>query len=34
MSSYKIPKIIKFVSEIPKNAMQKVNKKELVKLYF
>jgi len=31
LASYKIPKKIIFVEEIPKNAMGKVSKKELVK---
>ncbi|KAK3280102.1 hypothetical protein CYMTET_12043 [Cymbomonas tetramitiformis] len=33
MASYKIPKLMKGVSAIPRNAMGKVNKKELVKIF-
>ena len=33
MASYKIPSLIELVNEIPKNAMGKVNKKELVKIF-
>jgi len=33
LAYYKIPKVILWKSEIPKNAMLKVNKKELVKLF-
>lgn len=33
MASYKIPRRLKVVSQIPRNAMGKVNKKELVKLF-
>jgi len=33
MAYYKVPSIILQVDEIPKNAMGKVNKKELVKLF-
>ena len=33
MAPYTIPSIIKCVDDIPKNAMGKVNKKELVKIF-
>ncbi|RIA98255.1 hypothetical protein C1645_870809 [Glomus cerebriforme] len=33
LANYKIPSLLKIVQELPKNAMGKVNKKELVKLF-
>lgn len=33
MASYRIPSLLQVVEEIPKNAMGKVNKKELAKMY-
>lgn len=34
MTSYEIPTVFKFVKEIPRNSLGKVNKKEIVKTYF
>ena len=34
MAPYAIPTIVKIVEDIPKNAMGKVNKKELIKTIF
>ncbi|KAI9785560.1 MAG: hypothetical protein M1816_000371 [Peltula sp. TS41687] len=34
LSNYKIPRELKVVTELPKNAMGKVNKKRLVEMYF
>ncbi len=33
MPSYRMPRTVQFVDAIPRNAMGKVNKKELVKLF-
>lgn len=33
LAKYKIPSLLKIVQELPKNAMGKVNKKELSKLF-
>jgi malonyl-CoA/methylmalonyl-CoA synthetase len=33
LAKYKIPSLLKIVQELPKNAMGKVNKKELTKLF-
>ena len=33
LAKYKIPSLLKIVQELPKNAMGKVNKKELVTLF-
>ena len=33
LANYKIPSLLKIVQELPKNAMGKVNKKELIKLF-
>jgi malonyl-CoA/methylmalonyl-CoA synthetase len=34
IASYKIPKLVLNLDSIPKNSMHKINKKELVKLFF
>ncbi len=34
MAAYKVPSILKLVDLIERNAMGKVNKKEILKLYF
>jgi non-ribosomal peptide synthetase component E (peptide arylation enzyme) len=34
MAAYKVPTILKVVESIERNAMGKVNKKEILKLYF
>lgn len=34
MAKYKVPRMLKLVDSFPRNAMGKINKKELVKLYF
>jgi malonyl-CoA/methylmalonyl-CoA synthetase len=33
LAKYKTPSLLKIIQELPKNAMGKVNKKELVKLF-
>lgn len=34
MAAYKVPTILKLVDGIERNAMGKVNKKDILKLYF
>lgn len=34
MTSYEIPSLFKFVTEIPRNSLGKVNKKDVVKEFF